>query len=60
MKDYQVIPDTIGFQVVEFMPDGRHSAVTGFTTAAKARQWLDSFLLLCGLVSCMSGASTPD
>jgi hypothetical protein len=60
MENYQIIPDTVGFQVVEFMPDGRHSAVSGFPTVAEARQWLDSFLLLLGLLNCMSGPSTHD
>ena len=60
MKNYQIIPDTVGFQVVEFMPDGQHSAVSGFPNVAEAQQWLDSFLLLLGLVSCMSGRSSAE
>jgi hypothetical protein len=59
MENYQIIPDLVGFQVVEFMPDGRHSAVSGFPTVVDARQWLDSFLVLLGLISFMSaGRST--
>jgi hypothetical protein len=41
--------------VVEALPDGRRSAVDGFSTEDDAREWLDGFLILLGLLDCMSG-----
>jgi hypothetical protein len=55
MDNYQIVPIENGFQVVEALPDGRTSAVDGFSTEDDARRWLDSFLLLLGLIDCMSG-----
>ena len=52
MDNYQIVPIENGFQVVEALPDGRTSAVDGFSTEDDARRWLDSFLLLLGLIDC--------
>jgi hypothetical protein len=55
MEHYHIAPIGSGFQVVEDLPDGRHSTVTGFSTEAAAKVWLDSFLVLLALVECMAG-----
>jgi hypothetical protein len=58
MDNYQITPVGTGFQVVEDRPDGRHSFVDGFLTENDARGWLDSFLVLIGLLDCMAGKPT--
>jgi hypothetical protein len=55
MDNYQIVPAGTGFQVVEELPDGRTSSIGGFPTENDARGWLDSFLVLLGLIDCMSG-----
>jgi hypothetical protein len=51
MDNYHVIPAGMGrFQIVENLSDGRHSFVDGFPTQAEAIEWLDSFLVLIGLI----------
>jgi hypothetical protein len=55
MDIYTIVPVGGGYQVVEELPDGRTSSVDGFPTEDDARGWLDSFLILLGLVECMSG-----
>jgi hypothetical protein len=58
MENYRIVPAENGFQVVELLPDGRDSAVDGFSTEADARGWLDSFMVLIGLIDCMSGQTS--
>jgi hypothetical protein len=60
MDNYHIATMGNGFQVVEMLPDGRHSTVDGFGTRDDAQRWLDSFTLLLGLVSCLAGESPPD
>jgi hypothetical protein len=55
MDNYHIAPTGNGFQVVETRPDGRNSTVDGFPTEAAARGWLDSFMILVGLMDCMGG-----
>jgi hypothetical protein len=50
-------PTGDGFQIIEALPDGRLSTLEGFSTENDARGWLDSFLILLGLIDCMSGGS---
>ena len=54
MDSYHVAPAGNGFQVVENLPDGRVSTVGGFPILADAQEWLESFVLLLGLVNCMA------
>jgi hypothetical protein len=58
MDNYHIAPAGTGFQVIEDLSDGRHSFVGGFSTVGEASRWLDSFLVLMGLIDCMSG-KTP-
>jgi hypothetical protein len=55
MDNYRVAPTGNGFQVVEELPDGRKSFMDGFPTEDDARGWLNSFLILLGLIDRMSG-----
>ena len=57
MDNYHIASSGKEFQVIEDLPDGRHSTVGGFPTEADARKWLDGFLVLLGLVDCMAGQS---
>jgi hypothetical protein len=50
MDNYHITSMGGAFQVVETLPDGRHSTVGGFPTKPDAQRWLDSFLLLLGLI----------
>jgi hypothetical protein len=54
MDNYHIASAGNGFQVVEELPDGHKSFVDGFSTEDDARGWLDSFLILLGLIDCMS------
>jgi hypothetical protein len=58
MDNYRIAPTGNGFQVVEELPDGRKSFVDGFPTEDDARGWLDSFLILLGLIDCMAGGTS--
>ena len=59
MDNYHVILAGMGgFQVVEDLSDGRHRFVDGFPPQAEAIEWLDSFLVLIGLIDCMAGKPT--
>ena len=58
MDKYQITPAATGFQIVEVRPDGRDSRVYGFQTVADAEGWLDSFLLLLGLIDCLADEPT--
>jgi hypothetical protein len=53
VSPYRIAPAGASFEVVENLPDGRHASVGGFLTMIDAQEWLDSFLLLLALVSCM-------
>ena len=53
MENYYIAPAGNGFQIVETVPDGRNRTVDGFSTEADARGWLDSFMVLLGLIECM-------
>jgi hypothetical protein len=57
MDHYHVAPVGTGFQVVENLPDGRHSFVGGFSTENDARGWLNSFQIMVGLIDCLAGES---
>ncbi len=46
-------------RLVEVRPNGRGSRVYGFQTVADAEGWLDSFLLLLGLIDCLVDEPTP-
>jgi hypothetical protein len=59
MGNYQIVPIGNMFRVIEEGPDGRESSVDGFTTEDDARGWLDSFLILLGLIECMSRKTFP-
>ena len=58
MNNYRIVPTGNGFQVIEELPDRRTSTVDGFLAEDDARRWLDDFLILLGLIDCMSG-NTP-
>jgi hypothetical protein len=60
MDNYVIAPADNGFQVVEILPDGRNSFVDGFPTEDDARGWLDNFMILLGLIDCMSGKTGRD
>ena len=53
MDNYHIAPIGTGFQVIEALPDGNHRSVGGFSTADEASAWLDSFLILMGLIDFM-------
>jgi hypothetical protein len=59
MDNYHIVATGNGFQIIEALPDGRLSTLEGFSTEDDARGWLDSFLILLGLIDCMSGRSAP-
>jgi hypothetical protein len=60
MDNYHIAPADNGFQVVEELPDGRKSFVDGFSTENDARGWLETFMILPGLVDCTSGGIPRD
>lgn len=60
MDNYHIAPFGRGFQVVESLADGRHSTVGGFPTKDAAQGWLDSFILMLGLVNCLAGEPSRD
>ncbi len=60
MEQYHIAPVGNEFHVVEMRPDGRNSTVGGFSTEAAAKGWLDSFMVLIGLMDCLAGSSTRD
>lgn len=55
MDNYHIAQAGTGFQVTEALPDGRQRSVGGFSTADEAGAWLDSFLILMGLIDFMPG-----
>jgi hypothetical protein len=58
MDNCKIVPVGGRYQVVEKQPDGRTYSVKGFPTEDDARGWLDSLLVLLGLIDCMSGRTT--
>ncbi|MGA3003816.1 MAG: hypothetical protein ABSE20_19030 [Acetobacteraceae bacterium] len=58
MENYHIVPTSNGFQIIEALPDGRLNTLEGFSTEDDARGWLDSFLILLGLIDCMSGIAS--
>jgi len=57
MAKYRIVSEGSEFQVVENLPDGRSDIVGGFRSEADAESWLDSFLVLLGLIDCIGGRS---
>ena len=55
MDNYTIASTGNRFRVVETLPDGRNSTVDGFSTEDEARRWLDSFMILTGLLDCIAG-----
>jgi hypothetical protein len=45
MSTYHIVPEGVGFQVVETPPDGSEGkTIIGFVTEAAAREWLAELL----------------
>jgi hypothetical protein len=55
MAKYRIVSEGSEFQVVENLPDGRSDIIGGFRSEADAESWLDSFLVLLGLIDCIGG-----
>jgi hypothetical protein len=58
MDNFKIVPVGGKYQVVEEQPDGRTCRAKGFPAEDDARGWLDSLLVLLGLIDCMSGRTT--
>jgi hypothetical protein len=58
MNNYRIAPAEHDFQVIESLPDGGKRVMGGFPTEADARGWLDSFMILIGLIDCMPPESS--
>jgi hypothetical protein len=58
MENFQIAPAGNGFQVIEALPDGRQYRMDGFPSEDDARGWLDTLLILLGLIDGMSGKAS--